>query len=137
VHFTQDTAPGLRSQELCLKNSRFCVPYRGITASRGESSRGEHDKNSYRGAIALIAGKGISRSRMALRRTSKPYLTCDKGIRKPYELSMAKSSALARDLAFESAALCFSLSDRSSAPPDATETMQRIVSAPRTRVIEN
>ena len=50
---------------------------------------------------------------------------------------MAESSALASALALDSAALCFSLSERSSVPPNATETMQRIVSAPRTRMIEN
>ena len=58
-------------------------------------------------------------------------------LRSPYELSMAESRALASALALESAALCFSLSERSSVPPNATETMQRIVSAPRTRMIEN
>ena len=51
---------------------------------------------------------------------------------------MAESSALARALALERAALCFSPSERSSAfPSKSTETMQRIVSPPRTSVIEN
>ena len=51
---------------------------------------------------------------------------------------MAESSALARALALERAALCFSPSERSSAfPSKSTETMQRIVSPPWTSVIEN
>jgi hypothetical protein len=54
-----------------------------------------------------------------------------------YELSIAESSALARALALERADLCLSSSVRSSVPPKATETMQHIVSPPRTSVIEN
>ena len=51
---------------------------------------------------------------------------------------MAELRALARAFALERAALCFSPSDRSSVmPPEATETMHRIVSLPRTIVIEN
>ena len=85
------------------------------------------------GIIGLAQSTNMLETRVWLHPTPAPR----EGFRH-HELSMAASRALARTLALERAALCFSASERSSGMlPKATETIHRIVSAPRTNVIEN